>query len=218
MMALKNIISKKEFPYTCMRFYLVGLLLYIIPYSRPVFFFLIPWVIVGSLVVMLVYHKKWDFKNIGVFLSIYILATGIEVAGIANSRLFGSYHYISSLGFEVHQTPILIGLNWLMLSYGANALAGKILRSFFFKIMLGALLMVFYDIIVEFVAPEIRMWEFDTAYPPFRNFVSWFITSLLFQLLLALFKIKTDNVYARILFIAQLGFFAVLTFYIELIQ
>ncbi len=35
--------------------------------------------------------------------------------------------------------------------------------------------MVGYDLILEYVAPVMNMWSWDTPYPGIRNFIMWFL-------------------------------------------
>ena len=67
----------------------------------------------------------------------------IEVLGVQTGVLFGAYSYGDPLGFKVFDVPLLIGVNWLILSFSSLGIAGKILNSSMFQVILSSLLMVF---------------------------------------------------------------------------
>lgn len=197
-----------------MYFYLVGILLFAIPISREIFIWLTPWVLLLSLGIMLFYHKHWNPKTIFLFLLIYLLSFLLEMRGTSDARIFGSYFYMDTLGVKIKHTPLIIGINWLMLLYGSRALIYDKIKSPIARILVASLLMIIYDLIVEIAAPIMGMWEFNQAYPPLQNFIMWLIASLFFHSLLEFFKIKISNPRAGILFVAQIFFFAIISAYI----
>lgn len=216
---LLNVFSYKELPKTFVIFYSVGLILYILPFTRDLFLFLTPYSLLLVFVAIIYHHKKRDL-NFYIFSVIVItLSYFVEVAGVKTGAIFGDYQYLTSLGPKVLETPLIIGINWLMLTYCSAAiiyyfqakLSGKI--GFVVKVTAGALLMLLYDIIAELVAPAMSMWEFSSSRPPIENFVMWFSLALLFHFLLSLFKIKATVVPAALLFAVQLLFFFLIYIY-----
>jgi len=70
--------------------------------------------------------------------------------------------------------------------------------------------MVIYDLILEQVAPKLDMWQFDSGIAPLKNYIAWFIISILFHTIFQLFKISTKNSLASTILIAQILFFGIL--------
>ena len=54
-------------------------------------------------------------QNIKPIALIYFLGYIIEFIGVYTGFLFGEYSYGSVLGFKFFETPLIIGLNWLIL-------------------------------------------------------------------------------------------------------
>ena len=213
---LTKLFSPKELPWTVARFFLVGIILFILPVTRPLFYQLTPWVLIISLAIMLAYHKNWNPKFVIISLLVYALSFLLEMKGTADERFFGAYAYMTTLGIKVLDTPLLIGINWLMLVYGSYAISYRLFHNKLFRILSGASLMVIYDVIVEVSAPAMKMWYFDQGYPPAQNFLMWFIAATVFHSLFTFANIKADNYPARVMFYAQVGFFGILSTYILL--
>ena len=75
------------------------------------------------------------------------------------------------------------------------------------RILIGAGLMVVYDLVLEYVAPVMDMWSWQTRYPGVRNFLMWFLVALVFHSLFQWLNLKIENRPARYLFLIQFLFF-----------
>jgi len=196
-------------------FYVVGLLLFILPNTRQLFVAITPYTLLLVFILVFYFHQKWDKKSILVFSFIGLASYLLEVVGVNTGQIFGDYAYGSGLGFKIAETPLIIGLNWLFLIYATQSIVSLRFRNPYLKILTGALLMVLYDIVIEFVAPEMRMWKFTGLYPPVQNYVSWFVASVFLHTLVTFSGINTNNKSARSLFVIQLAFFILLTIFIN---
>jgi putative membrane protein len=132
---------------------------------------------------------------------------------VSTGKLFGVYSYNESLGFKVVGVPVMIGLNWVILVYGSNAVVSKITSDSILKIAAASALMVIYDLVLEKAALLMKMWKFEDASPPFRNYLMWFLLAVLFQTAIEIFKLNTKNKPARALFIIQFFFFTAIVIY-----
>jgi len=213
---IKNLILPKGLPVTFTVFYAVGLVLFAVNETRSLFFYITPFTLLLVAFAVFYYHKEYNIKLIIAFLTIFLASFTIEAIGVATGKLFGSYNYLSTLGIKIFDTPILIGINWLLLIYCSRALITETTKSPILKILGGSLLMVFYDLVLEIAAPIMKMWEFKGTYPPFQNFLMWFIVSLAFHSLLSVLNINIKNRPARYLFIIQILFFALIIFFDKL--
>lgn len=163
------------------RFYLVGLILFMLPFTRPLFILLIPYsllLVAGSL---FYFHRRWNVATFLFFLFIMASTFLLEMAGTSTGLIFGSYHYEHGLGIQVCHTPLIIGLNWLFLVYATRSMAEQSFRWPIIRIIVASGWMVLYDVLLEWVAPAMQMWRFDTGYPPVRNFIAWLAVSLIFH-------------------------------------
>ncbi|MDD4618937.1 MAG: carotenoid biosynthesis protein [Bacteroidales bacterium] len=214
-----SIIEYNELPKTFAIFYSVGLLLFAIPLTRPLFLFILPLSLLFVFAAVLYHHKRWDAKFIYFGISVATLSFLIEMAGVKTGLVFGIYSYKGSLGAELLETPLMIGLNWFMLTYCSAAIMTYVAkRSAGFmgsalKATGGALLMLGYDFVAELVAPVMNMWEFQDMRPPAENYVMWFALALTFHITLNALGIQARGKPAMALFLLQMVFFLAIYIY-----
>jgi bisanhydrobacterioruberin hydratase len=138
------------------------------------------------------------------------------VIGVHTGEVFGDYSYGRALGLTLLDTPLLIGLNWLMLTYCVFAIMESTKLFLPLKALLAAMLMVVYDIVMEPVAIRIDMWSWGEGPIPLQNYQAWFIISLVFLVAMHLAGIKTKNRVAPWLFGTQFVFFSLLNLSLRL--
>lgn len=214
-----KVVTYQELPKTFLIFYSVGLLLFLIPVTRDLFKAMTPLSLLLVNVALLYHHRHWNLRIVLFIFAVTISSFFIEAEGVRGGILFGEYQYLNTLGPKLLDTPLVIGLNWLMLTYCSAAIMEYIRRrsagtvDIAIKIIGGALLMVTYDIVVEMVAPGMGMWEFSQGYPPARNFVMWFVMAIIYHILFSTLKIKPVGKPAIALFASQIAFFLVISLF-----
>ena len=208
----KNKIPIAEVKKFIVIFYIVGLSGFIIPFSKAFFIVITPFALLLSTYLLAIYHKKYALKDVLVFLLIFISGYIIEVIGVKTGLIFGMYTYGNTLGLKIFETPLMIGINWLFLTYTATAIANSLKIFKRLIVFITPALMLIYDIVLEQVAPKINMWTWQNSEVPFKNYLAWYIIALVFVLLFKVFKIETKNQMAVILFVCQFLFFLLLTF------
>ena len=192
-------------------FYVVGIIGMALPISQPLFIKLVPVALLLSLVAILLFHQPaFDTKTILVFVTIAVFGYFIEVIGVNTDLIFGHYKYGDALGIKILNTPLLIGLNWLMLMYAGNSFTEKIRLNAWVKILIASSLILLYDLVLEKIAPALGMWQWENAIVPLQNYLAWFLITLLFQGLLKVTKVKTTNSLAFLLVLMQVIFFLIL--------
>ncbi|HDR90339.1 MAG TPA: carotenoid biosynthesis protein [Bacteroidetes bacterium] len=210
----KNKLPLAEVKKFILIFYTVALTGFLIPFTRDVFIRITPLAIGLSTYLLAVYHTRYSKRDIFAFLLVFLLGFLIEVIGVNTGHIFGSYHYGSALGPKILHTPLLIGINWLFLTYTSAGIAK------FLKIKKGGILfvapliMLLYDVILEQVAPEMEMWFWQNGTVPIKNYVAWYVTGWCFVLLFRILNIETKNPLSAILLMCQLVFFLILSFFI----
>jgi putative membrane protein len=195
--------------------YVVGIIGTAIPFTRGLFIFLTPFILLLSLLILIVFHTGYDTKTLLFFLIIFLLSFFIEVVGVNTGVVFGNYSYGRGLGIKLLNTPLLIGLNWVLLVYCTSAVFEKIHLSFPLKIAGASLLMVIYDIVMEQVAPFMDMWSFGLGRIPLQNYLVWFTLALIFHTALRIAGIRISNKFAPLLFYCQFIFFLILALYFK---
>ncbi len=191
-------------------YYLVGLAGLSIPHTREIFTRLVPVSILLSTAILLFFHRQWRRSDGAVLLLIAITGYLIEVLGVLTGHVFGSYAYGATLGPKVFETPLIIGINWMMLIYCVFAIMEPARLFWPLKVLSGAVLMVAYDVVLEPVAIRLDMWNWAGGEIPLQNYQAWFIISVIFLSFMQLAGVRTHNRAAPWLFGIQFLFFLLL--------
>ena len=211
----KNHIPEREVKKFIVIFYIVGFLGFMIPYTKNFFVFITPFAILLNIYLLGLYHTYYSRKNIVFFLLVFLLAYSIEVIGVKTGLIFGNYHYGKALGVKIFETPILIGVNWLFLTYAGTSILKSLKLKPVFIILFTPLLIVIYDIILEQIAPKIQMWYWDNVSVPVKNFFAWYFIGMILVFLFQIFKIETENSMAKTLLFSQFLFFVMLILFLK---
>ncbi len=193
-------------------FYLVGIMGFIFPFTKGIFITITPLALLINAYLLAIYHQKYVLKDVLIFAVIMISGYLVEMAGVHTGIIFGSYKYGEGLGIKVTGTPLLIGLNWLVLTYLGVSIAFIVKLRKVFTLFLVPLLMVLYDFVLEQVAPDMNMWYWQNSEVPFRNYLAWYIIALFFVSLMLLFKVCTQNPLSVVVYFSQFVFFLILSF------
>jgi len=119
--------------------------------------------------------------------------------------IFGEYQYGAVLGFQVFEVPLIIGLNWFMLSYAIGAMVNRYVR--IAKPLIAAVLMVILDVIIEPVAVKLDYWSWVGDSIPLQNYLGWFVISLIIQFSFQQLLPQTHSKIAIPLILSQIGYF-----------
>jgi len=194
--------------------YTVGIIGVLIP-IHPEFVRLTPINLFISLAIVLLFHPKWNQQSVFFLMLCYSVGLGAEIYGVQTGRLFGDYTYGPVLGPQVLATPLIIGINWIILAYCSGVAVNHLLERQHpvLKAFLASLLMVGIDVLIEPVAIRLGFWEWTgSSTPPLQNFLGWWLVA--FPILISFMYLcgKTKNKVAIALFCFQFLFF--LTIYL----
>lgn len=154
--------------------------------------------------------RKKDYRIAMLF--VVVLGFVVEAVGTNFSYPFGAYTYGQNLGFKLFGVPLLIALNWGLLSFATAAVANALSNSIWIRSLMGGVLMVLLDFAIEVVAPQFDFWVFDLGFAPWNNYLSWFALGFLMNLVLQKLAIKGNWFFAFNLYISQLLFFLYFAF------
>jgi len=205
------IISAKKGISIIITVYLVGLAGFLIPYTTDIFIRLIPVNMLFNFFILLYFHENYKIKVLISALLIYSISFITECAGVNYGIIFGQYSYSNILWISLYNTPLIIGLNWLMLIYCVYIIIQKLHLNIILKILAGSIIMVLYDLFLEPVAKGTGMWEWYNDTVPANNYIAWGVLSFIFLSGLFIFRIRFFNKIAIPLFIAQSCFFIILS-------
>ena len=174
--------------------YVLGMTdMFLLATNSLVFYFL--WKEAGSYKLML-----W---SILAFISTFLA----EFIGVKTGLVFGNYHYGSTMFLQLGKVPVVIAFNWIILILATFSLSLKITGNRWLAPIIGSLMIVVFDYIMEPVAMHLDYWQWEGDLIPFQNYAAWFFISLVFSYALAFFRIRPDSWLLRWYFIIQLGFF-----------
>lgn len=192
--------------------YLVGIAGILLP-IHPDFILLTPANLLVSTAILLWYHAPaWNLRTWAFIALTYFVGFFAEVFGVQTGLLFGHYTYGKVLGWKLWGTPLMIGVNWILLTY----CSGIMMQMLFPKLhrlvraFLGALAMVLLDMLIEPMAVKYDMWSWQGAAIPIQNYFGWFVIAFPLQWILTYWLAGTRNKVAIPLFIWQVLFFLAL--------
>jgi len=152
--------------------------------------------------------RNWGFWLF--VIQVFLLGFTAEFVGVHTGALFGSYKYGATLGPQYVEVPWLIGLNWVIVTYCAGMLTSYLPLPTLFRVLVGAALMVGFDLCLEPVASTYDFWRWTGDVIPLRNFRDWFLLSLVMQLLFQRSSFIKRNPLVPLVYLVQLFFFFVL--------
>jgi bisanhydrobacterioruberin hydratase len=197
-------------------FYLIGAIGLSLDLTREIFRSAVPYTLLLSLLFLSVFHEEYTPRFLALAAFIYFAGLIVEMVGVATGKIFGYYDYGHTLGLQVLDTPLLIGMNWLTLSYMVWVFLSDFQIPRILIMILGPAVMVLYDLVLEPVAVWTDMWTWGGEVP-LQNYIAWFVISIVFFMLIGLISPVIKNKIAPALFIIQLGFFLVLNIIMKLL-
>jgi uncharacterized membrane protein len=105
--------------------------------------------------------------------------------GVNTGWLFGAYAYGPVLGPKVWSTPLLIGVNWYIVTAICNEVVWRLLPQRTPNLLgaaLAALGCTALDYLIEPGAIDLGYWTWADGLPPFKNYMDWFGVSFVISL------------------------------------
>ncbi|MEM6525156.1 MAG: carotenoid biosynthesis protein [Bacteroidota bacterium] len=162
--------------------------------------------IIAISLLILNYPIKTASKGL-VVASFFVTGMLAEWVGVHYDFLFGAYYYGSNLGIKLDGVPLIIGINWAVLTLITGTIAHHFSKNLILRIVIGAFLMVFLDFFLEVSAPKFDFWHWGMGHAPIRNFTTWFILATALQWVLQKTKTIGNLAFSIHLYLAQLVFF-----------
>ena len=155
------------------------------------------------------YLNSVELKS--VFL-IFIIGMISEILGVNYGLIFGEYVYLDNLGPKILGVPVLIGINWIILTFITGSLSSLIFKNKYFSVLMGAIFMLLIDFLMEPVAPILGFWTFDLPSVPIQNYIGWFAVGILTHIIFQ-FKInEKEFTFSTHLLIVNAIFFVFLNY------
>ena len=133
---------------------------------------------------LLIFFHEGHNNRIGTFaLLCMLLGYSVEVLGVQTGFPFGVYEYHTTLGIKLLDTPLMIGVNWLILTYACGMIAQRFFIPSWKKALLGAALMVIIDFVIEPFAIYHQLWSWEGGSIPIQNYAAWYVIAFVLLLL-----------------------------------
>lgn len=187
--------------------HLAGLVGLQLPVSKAYFQLLVPFNLVISAGLLLLFHSHWNRPFLSFCALAFLVGYGVEVAGVSSGLIFGHYRYGKALGPHLLSVPPLIGLNWLVLVYCTGAMSATLPATRWARATAGAFLMVVLDFFIEPVASPLDFWHWQNNRIPLQNYLAWFVVAWVLLAGFHALPFRKTNRLAPFLYTAQLLFF-----------
>lgn len=191
--------------------FFVGIAGHLIEYTKQIMLFLTPFTLLLFGTMVLYPELKSKNKILLLWLiSTYIMTFIIEAVGVKTGLIFGSYIYGDVLGLKILDVPLVIGLNWVVVIFGAYVIARKMFDNIWLKSLTAGILSVLFDFILEPAAVKLGYWIWSDGIIPLQNYIAWFVISFVFAWILSYLKYTPRSSLAIHYYNLQIIFFVAL--------
>lgn len=187
--------------------YAVGVAGFLVPGLQDKWAAMTPLNLLLSFVLLIAFHRPWNQAAAASVVLIGLLGFLLEVAGVQTGLLFGEYAYGPNLGWKVAHTPLLIGINWIMLVYMSVYAARRRASHPVVVAGLAAALMTGIDVLIEPFAMRFGLWDWQAGVVPLQNYMMWFVASFIFALVFGRMNRELNNIVALPLLVLMVLFF-----------
>ena len=163
----------------------------------------------GMFILFLWANSYFSIKLIKAIIVIYLIGVLAEVIGVRYNIIFGNYYYGNSLGPQVFEVPLIIGFNWLTLSFATYGVSSYFFRNKTVITIFASMLMVLTDYIIEPMAGALDFWYWVGGSIPIQNYVGWFFVSLIIHTILVKMNFKFNIKLCLALLLSQILFFVI---------
>ncbi len=166
-----------------------------------------PYTLLLTCFVFLINSPLVDKKFILSFFSIAILGFIIEVVGVKTGVVFGKYVYGDGLGIKLLNVPLIISINWAILTCAGIIVVNSFITNKFFALIVSAFLVTLVDLLIEQVAPKLDFWQFENGGPDIHNYLGWIGVTFFMSYFFYPIIIKGNRSVSLIILILQIIFF-----------
>lgn len=159
--------------------------------------------------ILMAFHKDFSKAFIKFICFGFFTSLAIEMIGVNTGFIFGKYEYGPVLGLQIWNTPVIIGLNWLLITYCAGSLIHSMTFPVWVKVLAGTSLLVLLDYFMEPVAMKHNFWNWSNGSIPVQNYWGWAFCALIMMTLYFQLPFEKKNPVAIRVGMIQFGFFII---------
>lgn len=158
-------------------------------------------------------RSKERTKELVFLLFVFIITFVAEWSGVHNNFPFGEYNYTDILQPQLSSVPLAIGFAWISTLLGSLAIAERIKfvnkQSNYIKAIFVGLMMLVFDIVMEYSVLKLGYWEWSGGTIPVLNYISWFgLGTIISYITYYLKRLETKSKLAFHGYFAQLIYFS----------
>jgi putative membrane protein len=159
----------------------------------------LPIVILIDCFIVGLFHKQIDMRFAAYATILYVSSFFLQAIGAKTGKIFGQFFYGNSLGVTVFETPLIIGLIWLLLSYSSSVSISLFtvkkpsINNPVIKALLASCLMLIIAFLIESNAAAYDLWYWKNQTAPVQNYTAWFVFSFTFNFLFQKLEVDIDN-------------------------
>lgn len=139
---------------------------------------------------------------------VFIAAFLLELIGISTGFPFGEYHYLDNLGPKLLGTPVIIGINWLVMALISRRVVEQKFSHPILVAWLTGFLMTTIDVLIEPICERLGYWKWEAGFAPIQNFIAWWFFGSIFSIVLG--SDQGNSKHANLFLLVYLGFFGIL--------
>lgn len=143
----------------------------------------------------------------------FLIGFVTEYLGVNYGLIFGSYAYGENLGLKLGGVPLMICINWAVLTIITADLSSVVNKNILVRSLFGGFTMMLLDFLIEVSAPRFDFWEFENSIIPIQNYLAWFIIGSIAHYLYHQMHIKTNKKVSIHIFVAIIIFFSTFIIY-----
>lgn len=147
-----------------------------LPQTRETFLLLCPIQLVVTAIGLILLHPGEKGKFWLFLIPAALIGWSVEALGVATGLIFGQYAYGAPLGPPVLGVPLVIGLNWVILSYCVSNLVSPLPYSIWGRSLMAGLLLTGFDALMEPGAIKLGLWTWSSGQIDKLNYPAWFVT------------------------------------------
>ena len=196
-------------------FYSIGIAGLLNEGTQAFFISLTPFNLILTLIAYVWANGDYRFHFFLIGLIIFICGWTIEWGGVHTGILFGEYKYGYPLGYQLQDVPIIIGVNWFILSLASRTVMQFVFSNVWLISVTSAISMCLLDLLIEPVAVKFGFWQWNNNVIPLQNYFMWFLSSLMMQLILQKSDVRLNNKAGTIVFLIQVLFFGIFFLFLK---
>jgi len=163
--------------------YLVGIFGSILPAYKTFFLSLTPLTLLLSFCAIIFTLSTNTKPTLTFLLFSGLVGFIVELIGVNTGLLFGNYQYEANLGLKMAGVPVIIAINWAIVTIGAAHCSALLSTNKIIRIIIAAFLMLLFDFILEPVAMKSGFWNWEGGHIPIYNYICWFCIGLFLQII-----------------------------------